>query len=98
MISIKKIVNQIVEDEDKGLIDVIFDITTKINNLPNKTKINIAKLIDYKPEELFINPLTQGKVARYVKLACKELNIELEQNRDNIGGLAYFSEFEIVKV
>ena len=97
MISIKKIVNQIVEDEDKGLIDVIFDITSKINNLPSKTKTNIAKLIDYKPEESFINPLRQGKIARYVSLVCKEININLEQNKNNIGGLAYFNEFEILK-
>ena len=38
----------------------------------------------------------QGQIRRLVKEICKKLNIELEENRDSFGGLAYYVQFKKV--
>ena len=96
MIDLKSIIENFIEKEDKNLVDIILEIVTKIKNLPNNTKTTISKLIDFKPEKTVINPLKQGKIFRYVRLVCKEININLEQLNKNYGGLAYNFEFKIL--
>jgi len=87
-----KTIEEVVENNNE-LTNLIFDIILKIKDLPSGTKTTLAKLIDYKPEESFISPLTQGKVRYCVKEVCKKIEIKLEEERDSIGGLAYFDEF-----
>ncbi len=73
---------------------IVYDIVKKIIDLPNETTITISDLINYNPNEKFIEPITQGKIIRLVKEICKNLNIRLEDNRDKFGGLAYYNEFK----
>lgn len=88
-----KLVTEIVEN-DNNLRDIVFDVVVKIIDLPDKTTTSIAKLIDYKPEVFFVEPLMQGKVNRYVRLVCKKIEIHLETPADKkIDGLLYFNEF-----
>lgn len=77
MTSLKKLVTEVTEN-DNNLRDIVFDIVVKIIDLPDKTTTSIAKLIDYKPEVFFVEPLMQGKVNRYVRLVCKKIEIHLE--------------------
>ena len=81
---LKKVVEEVIQN-DKELSDIVFDITLRIKELATGTKTSIAKLI--------VEPLTQGKVFRYVKEVCKRIEIKLEEKRDSFGGLAYFYEF-----
>lgn len=97
MKNIESVVQNIIEGEDKNLVPVIIDLVTKINKLKMNTITNIAKLIDYQPQKTYVEPLVQGKVFYYVKSVCKELGIVLEQNKDGLGGLAYFYEFSKLK-
>ena len=73
---------------------IVYDIVKKIIDLPNETTITISDLINYNPNENFIEPITQGKIRRLVKEICKNLNIRLDDNRDKFGGLAYYNEFK----
>ena len=56
---------------------------------------SIAKIIDYKPEVSYVEPIIQGKISRYVREVCKRIEIKLEEDRSSIsiGGLFYFHEF-----
>lgn len=93
MINLKRIIENFVTSDDKDLVSIVENIVNKIDNLPSGTKTTIEKLIDYNPQKSFVDPLTQGIVYNYVKVVCKELNIQLEQHNDDFGGLAYFYAF-----
>ena len=41
MIDLKSIIENIVEKEDKNLVNIILEIVTKIKNLPKNTKTTI---------------------------------------------------------
>ena len=91
---LKSVVNDVCTgNECQNLIEDVYDITSKIYNLQKGTTTTIAKLIDYKPEVSFVEPIIQGKVSRCVEEVCKRIEIHLESNKDKIGGLAYFNEF-----
>lgn len=74
----------------------VYDIMKKIIDLPSETATTISDLINYNPNEKFVEPIMQGQIKRLVKETCKKLNIELDENRDKLGGLAYYSEFKKV--
>ena len=91
---LKSIVNDICIGNDcRNLIEDVYNIASKIYNLQKGTTTTIAKLIDYKPEVLFVEPIIQVKISRCVKESCKRIEIRLESNKDKIGGLAFFDEF-----
>ena len=92
---IKKVIEEVMGNEDQYLNNLVFDIVTKIIKLPNETNTNIAELINY--ERGTVSPLTQGKDVNLVDTICKKLNIKLVFNRDNIGGLAYYYSFKKVE-
>ena len=52
-----------------------------------------AELINYNPDELFIEPLTQGQILNEVVAMCRKENICIESNIDEIGGLAFYRKF-----
>ena len=56
----------------------VYDIMKKTIDLPNEITATIADLINYNPNETFVEPLTQGQIRILVKDTCKKLNIELE--------------------
>lgn len=87
---------EIIDNKDENYRDQVYNIIKKIIDLPSETITTIADLINYNPNETFVEPLTQGQISRLVKETCKKLNIELEENRDSIGGLAYYYQFKKV--
>lgn len=72
---------------------IVYDIVKKIINLPYENVTTIANLINYNPNEKFVEPIIQGKISILVKEICKKLNIDLQENMDKIGGLAFYCEF-----
>ena len=82
-----------VVEVDKEKKDIIFDIVTKINNLPNQTPTTIAELINYNSKEAYVEPLYQGEVSNYVNKICAKLGIELIKEK-TLGGLAYMVKFQ----
>ena len=91
--TLKTMIEEIIGNNDIYLNTQVYDIVKKIIDLPNQTITTIANLINYNPNEKFVEPLTQGKIRNFVKATCKKINIELEKNDDKIGGLAYYVEF-----
>ena len=72
---------------------ILYDIVKKIIDLPYDNVTTIADLINYNPNEKYVEPIMQGKIRILVDKICKKLNIEIEANKDKIGGLAYYGEF-----
>lgn len=102
--NLKAIINDVIKDNEKVIgnkdanyKDQVYTILKKIIDLPSETTTTIADLINYNPKETFIEPLIQGQIRRLVKETCKKLNIELEENKDNFGGVAYYYQFKIKK-
>lgn len=98
--NIKTIIDEVIRDnaenidnEDIYLNTIVYDIVKKIIDLPYENVTTIANLINYNPSEKFIEPIMQGRISFLVDKTCEKLNIELEHNRDKIGGLAYYNEF-----
>ena len=87
---------EIIDNKDENYRDQVYNIIKKIIDLPSETITTIADLINYNPNETFVEPLTQGQISRLVEETCKKLNIELEENRDSFGGLAYYYQFKKV--
>lgn len=94
--NLKTIIEEVIGNNDLYLNTQVYDIVKRIIDLPNETTTTIADLINYNPNEKFVEPIMQGQIKRLVKETCKKLNIELDENRDKIGGLAYYSEFKKV--
>lgn len=72
---------------------LMLEIVDKIKHLPFNVETTIAELINYNPDELFIEPLTQGQILNEVVAMCRKENIFIESNRDEIGGLAFYRKF-----
>ena len=70
------------------------DIIEKIKKLPFSTETTIAELINYNPEENFIDPMEQMSILRKVCTLAEENNICLEKNMEEKGGLGFFTKFK----
>ncbi len=92
-----KIIDEVVPDDDKNLVELIFTLVTKIDSMHSGEKISIAKLIDYNPRQSYVEPLTQGKVNYYLRRVCERIGIQLVDTDDDIGGMAYYYTYKIVK-
>ena len=100
---LKTIVDDVIKDNEESIDskevnykDQVYTITKKIIDLPSETITTIANLINYNPNETYVEPLTQGQIRRLVEETCKKLNIELEEDRGGFGGLAYYYQFKKV--
>lgn len=78
-------------------VKLVPEIIEKIKVLPFNTETTIAELINYNPEEKFIDPLSQGQIFNEVKKICMKENICIERNRDELGGLAFYYKFKKVE-
>ena len=101
--NLKSIIDEVIRNNQEIIGNIaphcnttVYDIMKNIIDLPIGTTTTIADLINYNPNEKFVEPIIQGQIKRLVKETCKKLNIELDENRDKIGGLAYYSEFKKV--
>lgn len=70
--------------------EIIFKIIKKIIDLPNERETTIAELINYNPENEFVEPLVQGQISYLVKTICNSININYTRSDDSIGGLAFY--------
>ena len=55
-------------------------------------------MINYSPEENFVEPLIQGQIFNEVVAMCRKENICIESDRDEIGGLAFYRKFRKVNL
>lgn len=78
-------------------VKLVAEIIEKIKVIPLNTETTIAELINYNPEEKFIDPLSQGQIFNEVKKFCMKENICVERNRDELGGLAFYYTFKKVE-
>lgn len=94
---IKKIIEEVVGNNDMILNNNIYDIVKKIINMPFEKDFTVAKLINYDPHKAFVEPLTQGQIINFVKSVCEKINIKLEETNRIIGGLAYYNSFKKIQ-
>lgn len=79
-------------------VELISRIVEKIKILPLNTEITISEMINYSPEENFVEPLIQGQIFNEVVAMCRKENICIESDRDEIGGLAFYRKFRKVNL
>lgn len=98
---IKTIIKNIVDEDDyidnnkkQYFNEIIFEIIKKIIDLPNEKETTIAELINYNPENKFVEPLVQGQISYFVKTICDSININYTQTDHSIGGLAFYVKFK----
>ena len=92
--TLKAIIKKIINNDDPSLNNQIYEIIKKIIDLPLNTNTTIATLINYNPNQVFVEPITQDKIMNLVNEICKKLNIKLETNKDSFGKLAYYRQFK----
>ena len=92
--NLKKIIEEVIGNNDPYWNMPVFDIIKKVIDLRAETTTTIADLINYNPNETFVEPMMQGQIRKLVEETCKRLKIELEENRDSFGGLAYYYQFK----
>lgn len=61
--------------------------------MPFGTETTIAKMIDYNPESVYVQPLEQGKIKNTLETVCQNIGIELISTDNSFGGLAFYSSF-----
>jgi hypothetical protein len=93
-LNIIEAVDSILDSSDETIKFTIAKIVNKIVKLPLNKTTTIAELIEYNPEVNFQDPLSQGIIYNNTLKVCKKLNIELEEIRDEFGGLAYHNKFK----
>ena len=98
---IKIIIKSIIDENDyidnnkkQYFNEIIFEIIKKIIELPNGKETTIAELINYNPEDKFVEPLIQGEINYFVKEICHKINVNYTNTDDSIGGLAFYIKFK----
>lgn len=86
--------NYINDNNKQFFNEIVFEIIKEIIYLPSERETTIAELINYNPENKFIDPLMQGQVNYFVKEICYKININYVGTDDSIGGLAFFVKFK----
>lgn len=94
---LKEIITEVIGNDEEFLNTTIYEIVKRIIDLPNETETTIAKLIDYNPQNEFVEPLLQGQIFNLVEDVCKKVNVYIERtSRDRFTGLAYHYPFKKV--
>lgn len=74
---------------------IVTKLVDKIKNTEPNIETTIAQLLELSNEDVAkIEPLTQGTVFNNFMKFCEELNINIEVNHDEIGGLGYHYKFK----
>lgn len=95
---LKKIIEQTIGNNDPFWNEPVYTVVKKIIELPNENEITIAKLLNYDPNEAFVDPLIQGKITNLIKEVCKKINIDLVRTGNKFIGLAYNVQYKKVKL
>lgn len=82
-----------VNDKEKILSILI----QKIEELPYNIETTLAQLINYNPQEEFVEPLAQGEMYNKLMEYCKQRNIGISRS-DEITGLAYYYKFKKINL
>ena len=89
---ISQIVNDVAGTEDIDEKNLLCKLAKKVIDLPFDTETTIAKLMQL--DQVMVDPLTQGKVFNLLNSVCEKLNIKIEVNHDEFGGLGYHYKFK----
>lgn len=75
---LKKIVDEIIDDDDQCLNILVYNTVKKILDLPENTEISITELMD---SESNSNVNYMFKINRFVTEVCKKINITLDKSK-----------------
>ncbi len=97
--AIIKIVNEVVGSNDMNKNRLLVNLTKKIINLPFDSETTIAQLMKLNNEAVsVVAPSTQGELFNSLMKVCKELNINIEVNHTERGGLGYHYKFKKINL
>ncbi len=75
--------------------DLLSNLVKKIIDMPINIETSIAQLMNLDNNSVaMIEPLLQGEIYNSLMSLCNELNIKIEENNDEIGGLGYHYKFK----
>lgn len=90
---IDNVLSQISGDEEEK--NLLRKLIKKIDLLQPNTETTIANLMQLDNSGVaMVDPLSQGKVFNNLMKVCEVLNIKIEVNHDEIGGLGYHYKFK----
>ena len=89
--NLEKVVNDLIGTDDMDMNNFIVKLVKEIYSFPYNQYTTIAELM--RINTVMVEPLLQGEVFLNFKNVCRELGINIEENRDGFGGLAYHVKF-----
>lgn len=90
---IETIITELAGTDDIHKNSLLSTLTKKVIALPVNEETTIAKLMQLN-DNIAIDPLTQGELFNLLKSVCEKLNIAIEVNHDEFGGLGYHYKFK----
>lgn len=90
--TIELVVKEIAGITDMDKTNLLSKLVKKIIELPANTETTIAELMQ--SNQVIVDPLTQGEIFNLLMEICKKLNIDIEINNDEFGGLGYHYKFK----
>jgi hypothetical protein len=93
--NIMNIIINIIDPRDGDITKIIYELVNKILEAPFDEELTIANLLGLTNEEVAqIEPIMQGIILRRSEQVCEKLNVNLKENHDEFGGLAYYYKFK----
>ena len=92
---IENVIKEIVgtNDIDKNIL--LAKLTKGIIKIPTNTETSIAQLMNLDNNSVaMVEPLLQGEIFNLLMAVCEKINIRIEVNHDEIGGLGYHYKFK----
>ena len=90
-IAIKEIAGS--NDIDKN--NLLSKLTKRIIEMPADVDTSIAQLMNMDNNSVaMVEPLLQGEIFNLLMAVCEKINIRIEVNHDEIGGLGYHYKFK----
>lgn len=81
------------DDIDKN--NLLFKLIKWIVDIPTNTETTIAQLMKLDNNSVaMVDPLSQGEIFNSLMKVCEKLNIGIEVNHDEFGGLGYHYKFK----
>ena len=93
--SIEMAIKEIAGSNDIDKNNILSKLIKRIIEMPADTDTSIAELMNLDNNSVaMVEPLIQGEIFNSLMKVCEKLNIKIEVNHDEIGGLGYHYKFK----
>lgn len=93
--TIENVIKEIVGTTDIDKNNLLSKLTKRIIEMPVDVDTSIAQLMNLDNNSVaMVEPLLQGEIFNLLMAVCEKMNIKIEVNHDEIGGLGYHYKFK----